>query len=351
TVASFAALTLVAAFGLPRLDTDPSLLSYFARGGDLREGLEAIDDAGGSSPLSLVATDGEGLGFDQPAAAERLAAAQAALEADPAVGTTLSLAVVLEEARRVPLASFLPLPQLLNLLSGPAYQNVARGFVTDDRKDALFLLRMRESTERGSRLAEVDRLRNTLRANGLEPRLVGGLYALQGQLSALVARSLLLGLGALILLFLGIAAVVARELRTAAAMVLCLLALPILILGTLGWLERPLDVIASPSANVALALGIDSMIHLVVRRRRLRAEGLGVGESWTAARHQMALPIAGAALVIGAGFGIFGLSSFPPTRNFGLAVVVGTLAAAALALFVLPRLAGGGEDRESAPDS
>lgn len=340
-VALLAALTLFAAFGLPRLDTDPSLLSYFARGGELRRGLEAVDAAGGSSPLSLVVVDGDGEAFDRPVAAQRLAAAQAALEADPAVGTALSLAVVLEEARRVPLASFLGLPQLLSLLSSPAYDGVARSFVTEDRQQALLLLRMRETAERGSRLEVVDRLLETVRGAGLEPRLVGGLYALQGQLSALVTRSLLLGLGALTALFLIIAAVVARELRTAAAMVLCLLALPVLILGTLGWLERPLDVIASPSANVALALGIDSMIHLVVRRRRLRAEGLGAAESWTAARHQMALPILGAALVIGAGFGIFGLSSFPPTRNFGLAVVVGTLAAAALALLVLPWLADG----------
>mgnify|MGYP000214033254 CR=1 FL=1 len=39
-------------------------------------------------------------------------------------------------------------------------------------------------------------------------------------------------------------------------------------------LGRPLDVISSPAANVAVALGIDSMIHLVtaVRRRRLAGE-------------------------------------------------------------------------------
>ena len=44
-------------------------------------------------------------------------------------------------------------------------------------------------------------------------------------------------------------------------------------------------------------------------------------------------------LILAAGFGIFALSSFPPTQRFGVAVAGGTLAAAAIALFVLPWLA------------
>jgi predicted RND superfamily exporter protein len=338
-------LTVLAAAGLPRLETDPSLLSYFAPGGELREGLVTLDRSGGSSPLMMVVGDAGGGRFDQPQVADRLAQAQAALEADPAVGTGLSLAVLLEEARQVPLARFLGLPQLLAILDSPAYDQVASGFVTKDRESALIFLRMREevrlrSQERGTREDVVRRLEGLVLEEGLEPRLVGGLYALQGQLSALVGRSLLMGLGALALLFLGIAVGISRSPRTSAAMVVCLLALPVLIFGTLAWLGRPLDVIASPAANVAIALGIDSMIHLVLARRRLLAEDLGPAAAWEAARRRMAPPILTAALVLAAGFGIFGLSSFPPTRNFGLAVVVGTLAAAALALFALPRLAG-----------
>jgi predicted RND superfamily exporter protein len=51
--------------------------------------------------------------------------------------------------------------------------------------------------------------------------------------------------------------------------------------------------------------------------------------------------VLGATGIITAGFGIFVLSSFPPTQRFGLAVIVGTATAATMALFVLPRLGGG----------
>jgi len=45
-----------------------------------------------------------------------------------------------------------------------------------------------------------------------------------------------------------------------------------------------------------------------------------------------------AAAVICAGFGIFVLSDFPPTRRFGFAVILGTATAAWAALAALPAL-------------
>jgi predicted RND superfamily exporter protein len=50
-------------------------------------------------------------------------------------------------------------------------------------------------------------------------------------------------------------------------------------------------------------------------------------------------PVVGAATLLALGFGIFGLSSFPPTRRFGIAVVVGLAAATVLTMVVLPWLA------------
>ena len=87
---------------------------------------------------------------------------------------------------------------------------------------------------------------------------------------------------------------------------------------------------------VAIALGIDSMIHLVAAVRRHRDSQ---ADPWRAARDELWQPITGAAIILAGGFGIFTLSSFPPTSRFGLAVALGTLAAAWSALVVLPRLA------------
>jgi predicted RND superfamily exporter protein len=76
----------------------------------------------------------------------------------------------------------------------------------------------------------------------------------------------------------------------------------------------------------------------VVRVRRLTAAG--DAEPWRRAVAQIGRPVLGATGIITAGFGIFVLSSFPPTQRFGLAVIVGAATAAAMALLALPRLAG-----------
>ena len=331
-------LLAVAAVGLPWLRTDASLLTYFAPGSELRRGLEAVDRRGGSSPLSLVVTDPDGGPLDTEVALGRLESLHQALEADPAVGTVLSPWALVAEARRQPLAAFLGVPQLVDLLSSESFGGVGSSVYTADRRRARFLLRMKEAGRTAPRGEVVARLEDAVAAAGFEPALTGGLYELQGKLATLVASSLAVGLGALVVLFGVLALGLSRRLRTAAAMTAGLVAILTAVLGSFGLLGRPLDIIASPAANLALALGVDSMIHLVLAARRL---------GWAEARRQMARPVLGSAAILAAGFGVFLLSSFPPTRSFGLAVVVGALTAAAVALGALPVLAAPGRSRES----
>lgn len=350
-VAGLVALAALAALGLGRLETDPSLLSYFQAGSSLRQGLESLDASGGSSPLTLVLADPTGDRLDSDANWKRLEAVQEAVEKDPEVGTALSLPILMAEAKRAPLARFLAREQLLGILSSPTFDSIAQGFITEDRTQALLFLRMREGQRSGSRQEVVRRITERVESSGLQAPLVGGLYELQGQLSRLVSSSLLAGLGGLTLLFFLIAGFVSRQLRVAVAMGASLLAVPLFIFGLLGHLRLPLDVIASPAANVAIALGIDSMIHLVLRVRRLEGQGFSGWLAWVEARRQLLGPVLTAMAVIAAGFGIFALSSFPPTRNFGIAVVTGTVAAGALTLIALPFLATRQDSKPPLPSS
>lgn len=347
------ALAGLAAFGVGRLDTDPSLLAFFAEDGAIHRGIARIDATGGSSPLLLIVRDDASPGASEidpstagtsllnDASVAKLGALQERLEADPATGVVLSLSLLFDEARRVPLAAFLGREQLVDLLSGPQFDGIANSFLAPDRTRALYLLRMRETGRDTSRQAIITRLRAAVADEGLTLDTVGGIYQLQAALGALVKDSLVRGLGGLLLLFLLIAVVVAGEARTAAAMVGALVLVPLLLLGSMGFFGWPVDFISSPAANVALALGIDGMIHLVSAVRRGRRDGLPSSLAWSEALATMRRPILGAMAILAGGFGIFALSSFPPTQRFGLAVTLGTLAAAACALLVLPRLAVG----------
>ncbi len=334
-----AVLALVAALGLGTINTDPSVFAYFAEGSEIRTGLELFDRGGGSSPLYLVVRDRDRRRLDSSAVERRLAELQEGIEKQPSVGVALSLPVLLAEARRVPLAAFLSAEQLVNILSSERYDHIARSFVDDQRLKGLFFLRMRETGRSDSRRAIIERLTGLATEAGFETELVGGLYDLQGKLGELVATSLRRELGGLLAFFVLIAAAVSRSARIAAAMVACLAAVPILLLGTMGHLRAPVDVISAPGANVAIALGIDAMIHLMMAVHRRRRAGDPEPAAWANACARMRYPIVGAMLILAAGFGIFVLSSFPPTQRFGLLVAAGTMISAVMALVVLPFLA------------
>jgi predicted RND superfamily exporter protein len=336
-VVAVVAVVLVAAVGLVRVNTDPGLLTYFGEGTELREGLEIMDRDGGSSTLDLVVSSTDGGRLDAPAAFARLGSLHDAIEADAAVGVAVSPTVLVAHARTLPLAGILPVPVLLDLASSPRLGGVGLGYITPERDEARYFLRMRESGHEEDREDVMARLRGHATAAGLEPVAVAGLYDLQAQLARLISSSLVSGIGGLLVLFLGVALIVARAVPTALKMWVCLAGIPAIVLGTFGHLGIAVDIITSPAANVALGMGADSMIHLMVRVRRLSAAGEPA--PWTRGVAQIGRPVLGATGIISAGFGIFILSTFPPTQRFGLAVILGTAAAASLALVVLPGLA------------
>jgi predicted RND superfamily exporter protein len=335
-VIGIAAVAVVAAAGILRVNTDPGLLTYFGEGTELREGLEQMDADGGSSTLDIVVRDPAGARLDLPAGFAKLEELHVALEEDPAVGVALSPTVLVGHARTLPLAALLPTPMLFDIASSPQQGGVGLGYITAERDEAHYFLRMHESGREESRQAVLDRLSGYAEEAGLEPVAVAGLYDLQAQLGRLIASSLVEGIGGLLVLFLGVAFIVSRSAGTAFKMWATLVGIPAVVVGTFGYLGIAVDIITSPAANVALGLGSDAMIHLVVRVRRLtRAAD---SDPWTHGVAQIGRAVIGATGIVAAGFGIFVLSTFPPTQRFGLAVILGTVAAAALALVVLPGL-------------
>jgi predicted RND superfamily exporter protein len=332
---------LVVSTGIWRLRKDPDLLSYFARGSVLRNGLEFIDRNLGSSPLTIVVRDVQGARFSSTEMYQRLWDLQRRFEQEPAVGSVVSLPVIMAEARRAPLiGGLLPWDWLLELMESPLASRIGRYFVTDDRTQGLFLLLMKEGGRIGPRMKTVERLRATVRELGFDPHVVGGVYVLQGKLSHLVVSSLASGLLMLAVLFAAIAWWLARSRRIALAVVGSVALIPLWMLGVIGHLQVPFDVISAPAANLAVGMGVDSMIHLLNAARRAAGGQPPGWDAWAQARARLWQPILFSTMVVCAGFGVFGFSAFPPTQRFGLSIVLGTLLVPFSALFVLPWTAG-----------
>jgi predicted RND superfamily exporter protein len=174
---------------------------------------------------------------------------------------------------------------------------------------------------------------------GFKPVAIGGLYPLQGELSKLVEGSVIRGLGGLLALFFVIVLIVSRSFSSSLAMALCLAVTPFTLFGLVGLFRMPVDIISAPAANVALPLGIDEMIHLSYRIRRLRSRAEDMWAAWKKALSQLWKPITASMLIVASGFSLFLLSAFPPTQRLGVLVCLGAILTDLVVLLVLPALA------------
>jgi uncharacterized protein len=334
------AATAVLGFGLRKINTDPSLLDYFKPKQPLRDGLEYVDRSGGANLLQLVVAAADGTPLNTDAAYQKMWSLQTALENNKHVGTVISLPTLLAEADRAPFSFFFSYETIMRKLEEPQHARVAKSFVNPNHTQAVFLLRMIESGREKSRPEVVNDLRGIVRKHGFKAVLVGGIYYLQGRLGQLVASSLVTGLFWLNVLFIAIAWVVARSIRGAIAMIVSLALVPLCMLGAIGWLHVPMDVISSPATNVCIGIAIDSMIHLVFGVRRAQRDDAKGWKAWVAAREEQWRGIVYSDVIIAAGFAIFALSDFPPTQRFGLVVLAGCIIDILANLFVLPLLGG-----------
>ena len=317
--------------GLFMIDSDPSLLSYFSKSSEIHQGLSYIDRNGGSSPLILVVRSKSGEKIHSNKSYNQLWSLQESLEQHRAVGSVISLPVLIAQAKQTPvLGWFLPREILVNAMESPTNDEVAKSFITADREHGLFLLRMIESYRTLSRLEIIEEIKAITENEGMHPEIIGGIYSLQGHLPKLVALSLIGGLSKLILLFGFITWYLSRSLRVTLAVVASIFIIPLTILGCFGIYRIPLDIISAPASNVAIAMGIDSMIHMIKAFRRTR--------DWQAVRDELWQPVLTSMFVVSIGFGIFLCSTFPPTQRFGGTILFGTILSALTALYVMPLL-------------
>jgi uncharacterized protein len=327
-------------FGLTRVNTDPSLLDYFKPKQELRDGLEFVDRNGGSNPLTLVVSAVNGSRLNTDAAYQKMWTLHGALENEKEVGTVISLPTLLAEGDRTPFSFLISYEKMMEIMSQPKYARVAKSFVTEDRKEAVFMLRMIEGRRTKYRVDVVNDLRGVCRKYGFKADLVGGIYYLQGRLAKLVAQSLVTGLFWLNLLFVVIAFIVAGSIRGAFAMIASLTLVPLSMLGGIGWLHVPVDIISAPATNVCIGIAIDSMVHLVFGVRRAQRDGKKAWAAWVAGREEQWRGIVYSDLIFAVGFAIFALSDFPPTQRFGLVILFGCMVDILANLFVLPLLGG-----------
>ena len=138
-------------------------MDYFKPRRELRDGLEFVDRTGGSNPLTLVVSASNGSRLNTDEVYQKMWRLHGALENEKDVGTVISLPTLLAEGDRTSFSFFISYEKMMEMMSQPKYARVGKGFVSEDRKTAVFMLRMIEAHRTKYRVDVVNDLRTRLR--------------------------------------------------------------------------------------------------------------------------------------------------------------------------------------------
>ncbi|MCK5433393.1 MAG: MMPL family transporter, partial [Gammaproteobacteria bacterium] len=145
-------------------------------------------------------------------------------------------------------------------------------------------------------------------------------------------------LGMVVLALLGMFLILFRSLKLALiAIVPNLLAISV-VLGVMGWLNIPLDMMTITIAAITIGIAVDNSIHYIYRFREEFARTQDYIETLHYCHANIGKAVFYNAITIIVGFSILVLSNFIPTIYFGLLTAFAMLVALLAALTLLPKL-------------
>lgn len=373
-----AGVFLISVAGIVQLRVENSFLNYFKQSTDVYQGLKVLDrELGGTSPLDVI------LGFDQQGDAaggemgahmdnadefdefdafdafdefdeaddywftqhrlDRIEAVHDYLDDNEYIGKVLSLAVLKKMAERVTgreLDTF-QINMVFNQFPEEYREMLVTPFVSIEHNETRINLRVIDSAEDLRRNEMINRIHRDLTdIHGFEAENVNltGMMVLYNDVLQRLFSSQILTIGVVLVALMAMFLFLFKSAKIAMIALLPNILSTSVVLGMLGWLDIPLDIMTITIASVSIGIGVDNSIHYVYRfKREFKTDG-----DYVATMHRCHGSIAYAlyytCITIVAGFAILALSNFVPTIIFGLFSGLAMLIALLGALTLLPRL-------------
>jgi predicted RND superfamily exporter protein len=214
-------------------------------------------------------------------------------------------------------------------------------YLSPDGKQARITMRVIDTYPGLERAELVERIQAYLGENGpfVESNTrYSGLLILYNNMLQSLFSSQILTLGVVFVAIFIMLALVFRSIPVAAVAIVPNIVAALSVLGAMGLMNIPLDMMTITIAAITVGIGVDDTIHYI---HRLKTE-LKVDGDYIAAMHRAHASIGRAmyytSIIIVFGFGIMVLSQFIPTIYFGLLTGVAMFAALMGALLLLPKL-------------
>ena len=368
---------LMSVIGIFRLEVENSFIDYFKDTTEIYKGMKVIDqNLGGTTPLEVI------IEFDELKPSATIAAQEVTTEYDkefeefdefdkpghdekywftsdkmaqvmkwhdylnniPETGKVLSLATMLKVAEKLndgrPLDNF-KLALLYKEVPDKFKKMVLNPYVSVENNEVRFSIRVRDSEKTLKRNELVKKIKydliNKLGIKKEHVHLTGMLVLYNNMLQNLFS-SQILTLGVVVPVLMCMFLILFRSLKIAFIAISPNLLSIGVVLGVMGWLNIPLDMMTITIAAISVGIAVDDTIHYIHRFKR----EFQVDRNYIRALHRCHGSIGYAmyytSLTIITGFSILALSNFIPSIYFGLLTGLAMLIALIAALTLLPQL-------------
>ena len=370
-LASYAIMLSIFLFGMSKLLVENRFIDYFDESTEIYQGMLLLDEElGGTATLDIIIKEpaleiddsiyidddlfGDDLFEDDESEASgywwniyslnKLEDIHDYLDAMPEIGKVLSVASGVKLARKIndnEDLNDLELALLRSVLPEDIRETLLYSYINKDDSKVRISARVIESAESLNRkellLKIEDDLVNKFNLSKDQFEITGLAVLYNNMLQSLFSSQI----GSLALVFAVIALMLLILFRSIKIMIIGVLPnifVASSVLGLLGLLKIPLDIMTITVASISVGMAVDNTIHYLYRYRSEIEAGNTPDESMLLSHLSVGRAIFYTAFTIAIGFSILSLSNFAPTALFGIFTAIALLLAFVSSLTLLPLL-------------
>ena len=361
-------IIILSIVGISRLEVENSFINYFNKNTEIYKGMKLIDEKlGGTTPLEVILKfpnkvqtsigeddefkdwedednqDDEKYWFTKDKV-DRIQAVHNYLDSLSAVGKVLSFSSIIEVATQLnnnkPLGT-LEMGVLYSKIPESIKKDIIDPYISIKDNEARISLRIIDSQDglrRNDLINQINYdLENRLKLNKEEFKLAGVLILFNNLLQSLF-KSQILTLGLVMIGIFSMFMILFRNIKLSLIGVVPNFIAAFFILGIIGLLGIPLDMMTITIAAITIGIAVDNSIHYIYRFKEEFLKTKDYNKTLKICHSTVGVAILNTSITIVFGFSILIFSKFIPTIYFGVFTGIAMLLAMISVLTLLPSL-------------
>ena len=360
---------ILSVIGISKLEVENSFINYFNKNTEIYKGMKLIDEElGGTTPLEVIlkfpnvesekktTEDDEFEDWEDEEEADdekywftkdkidKISSVHNYLDNLPQVGKVLSFSSIIDVATKLnnnkPLGT-LEMGVLYSKIPESIKTEIIDPYLSIENNEARISLRIIDSQENLRRNDLINKisfdLKNKIGLNENEFKLAGVLILFNNLLQSLF-KSQILTLGLVMIGIFSMFIVLFRNIKLSLIGVVPNFIAAFFILGIIGLLGIPLDMMTITIAAITIGIAVDNSIHYIYRFKEEFSSIKDYNETLKKCHSTVGIAILNTSITIVFGFSILVLSKFIPTIYFGMFTGLAMLLAMISVLTLLPAL-------------